>query len=661
MKSRTPGLGYPHGVSTPLPRFRDPLLLGAVFALCVVFWGLQLARGPLLSSDELFSPTAGMLLEAGLPLRADTLRLKSFCGGCAINTVAASGLFTVLPARLWVWRLLPFGFALLTLLAGWRVGGWVGGRAGAASAAWLLVLAPPAWREMAAQGYGNHVEVMALVLLGIGAFARFDQLRRPREAFLSGLLAGFAAFYAYIASFLAPALALVWWRGRRNGPSRVAAGLVGLVVGVAPWCLLRMLPPRSADATSVYGRSLGDLLTADVGAVERAAALLGPGVWGNLFAPALRLHPWVGGLWTLLALTAFVATALAARASAVAAAVMACAVLFVIEWLLLAPGLPSWPPVLGAGGPVIHYLLPLVAMAPIAAAALWREGPLRRLAGPVTAGMLALGLWGVALDLANPWTLSSIDRPAVDLRPGAVPLSIDLPLAPGQLRVPVDAALGLRPGRRAARRIVLAQLGRALPGAMMGWTAEERRALVPFVDALDPADRRWLDFGLTWDHQPERDLPLAGLPDALTAPLGPWPPGRTRDLLRASRRHRAIERAREHPAGPRGRIARLQQELVAERDPLLRALLAWEIGIAAADSANPERGTPTSAAREVGLALGALPALSGPLRAAALEGLVDSLVEDWCQQPAGCAPLRASVAAPAAIDEAVCAHHLRCP
>lgn len=641
------------------PRLRDPLLFGAVLVFFVAFWGLQLARWPQLSTDELFSPTAAVLLEAGLPMRSDSLRLVPFCGGCAINTVAATGLFSVLPAQLWAWRLVPFATGLLTLLLVWRIGGSLGGRRGAATVAWLFALAPPAWRAMGVQGFGNHIEVMAIVFAAFVAFESLVRRDRPRDAFVLGALTGFATFYAYIAAFLGPALGLAWLRSRPER-LRLPAFLAGGVVGFAPWALLRLLPP-GGDATRIYGRSLSDVLGAEVGVSERLGALVGPGFWSNLFAPELWELPWLGLLW-LLAATVGLAALVRARATPMGAAVLASLIVFTLEWLVLAPGLPRWPPMPGVGGPHIHYLMPAVALLMLSFGALWRDGPLRRLAAPVVGLALGLGAFGLAVDLADPWDRSSLLQPAVDLAPGAISISAPLPEAPeGYPGVDVDDVLGIRPGRREARRLLLAQLGRTLPPVLGHWSPAQREDFRVFVSGLDPADRRWLAHGLVQDVLPQTDLPPEPLAADLAAALGPWPDELRFELQRAIRRLTALGRGEQSADGAPGRLRALAQAAAESTDLVMAQVLAWEIGFVAVAAVEKGDDPPESPGEQATEALALMPPLPPALLLHAQAGIAEGLTEDWAWRADGEAAVRAALpAVPEAISEAVCAHHLRC-
>lgn len=649
-------------MSSPPPRFRDPLFVSAVVALGLVFWGLQLARGPATSVDELFCPTSAVLLEAGLPLRADLLVLKDFCGGCAVNTLAARGLFGVLPVQVWVWRLVPFAFGLGILFCAWRLGGLLGGRWGAATAAGLYVLSPPAYRHMAVRGFGNHVEVMALVLGAMVAVGLVHERGRRRDALLLGFLCGASLFYAYIAAFILPAVAAVWLARRRPTlPAHPFAVLGGALLGFCPWFLVRMLPPERTATYDVHGRTLPDLLGADIGVGERLGVLFGEHFWGNLFAPEFGMQPWLGALWIVPALAGVAAVTLAARRSLVARVLAAGVGFFLLEWLLLAPGLPTWPPVPRGGGDSIHYLVPLLTMLPIAAAALWGDGPLRRLAPPVTAALALLGGVGVAGDFVRDWQMTGMTSPAADHRPGAIQISAEVPTDPEQLSAAdVDTVLGIRPGRLVARRAILASLGRRLPGEMDRWSHEERLALVRFVEGLPTGDERWLFWGISYDTVPRTDNPEP-LPNALVRVLGPWPKSMQGRLLRQARHNPAEDSALSHPDGPQGRSQELHDQLGRARDPMVRAQVAWEIGVAAASQADLETGPDVGSTQQLRAALHALPALPAELLTPARWAIIDTIVEDRCADSADCTALgRALTEDRDAFTQAVCVHHLRC-
>jgi len=650
-------------VSSPPPRFRDPLFVSAVVALSLVFWGLQLARGPGLSIDELFSPTSAMLLEAGLPLRADMLVLKDFCGGCAVNTLAARGLFGVLPEQVWVWRLVPFAFGLAILCGAWRLGGLLGGRWGAATAAGLYVLSPPAYRHMAVRGFGNHVEVMALVLGAMVAVSVLLERGRRRDALLLGLLCGASLFYAYIAAFIVPAVAAVWLVRRRPAlPAHPGAFVAGALVGFCPWFLLRLLPPDRDVTYDVHGRTLPDLLGANIGVGERLGVLFGEPFWGNLFAPQFDLKPWLGLLWIVPAMAGVVALVFAARRSLVARVLAASIGFFLLEWLLLAPGLPTWPPVPRGGGDSIHYLVPLLTMLPVTAAALWGDGPLRRLALPVTASMALMGGVGLAGDFVRDWQMTGLTSVAGYHHPGAIQISPQVSTDPKQLiAADLDTVLGIRPGRLVARRAVLASLGRVLPGEMGYWSDEDRLALLRFAQGLPIGDERWLFWGLTYDTVPRTEDPEA-LPEDLLESLGPWPPAMLARLLRQARRDPAEALALAHEDGPEGRARELLAQLDRTRDPMVRDQIAWEIGVAAASRADLETGREVTVAAQFAAAFVALPSLPAELLAPARGAILETVVDDRCEVPADCAALEENEDVDQeAFAEAVCVHHLRCP
>ncbi len=651
---------YTRAVGSEETGFRSRSLAAVVAAQSVLFWGVQLARGPGTSADEFFCPTGGMLLEAGLPLRSDLLMLTDFCGGCAVFTLSARWVFEVLPAQVWSWRLIPFVISLLILAGLWRLGSLLGGHAGAVAAASLFVVSPPAYRHMAIRGFANHVEVMALVLAAMVMVTWVHRKGRVRDAFLLGLLTGGAVFVDYIAAFLVASVGLVWlsWGSVRRHP---LALLAGLGIGVSPWFLVRMLPPARSSSLHVHGRTLDDLLGAGVSLGDRLGVLFGPSFWGNLFAPDFEFQPWIGLLWSILAMVGFVALGLAARQGVTAQVVFGGIVLFVAEWLVLAPGLPTWPPVPRGGGESIHYLVPLLTLLPAAVAALWGEGPLRRAALPVTVGLGLLGLVGVGGDFLRGWELDGMTRVPVGTHPGAVNISVeDIPplemLAEGDL----DEVLGIRPDRLVARRAVLAGLGRTIAGELPHWTNWDRRQLARFVDRLSPGDARSFYWGLVEDGVPETEWPEP-LPGSLLTALGPWSPDRLAALQRQVRSRPARERAATHSGLGGARARELAGHLPKVEDEGLRALFAWEIGVSAGVAVEPVRQSERGVVEQLEEARRLLPPLPPELEPLAIDGILETVVEDRCADSGACAVLRSAIPEHGlVIDAAECTWHLRC-
>ena len=266
-----------------LVRAAAVLALGDVF-----FYGEELEKG-----------TAAKAILDGLPLPHHALAYHPYEGGGFVVSHLKAVAFVLVGENLLAHKLVGFVTCAAVLAAGWRLLA----RHFSLRAAWsfglLFVFAPESFQKLSLLSLGIHFEACLFVLLLLDALLRWsldDEPLRGREAFGTGLIAGFGLYFSYqIVLVLAyAALVLLFVRRDRLFGRTGAWALSGFAVGVSPliamwaWVGSAVLDIHGTDLTQVRGA--WDSLRSFFGSVYRDAKL------GAYFWPLL------GGVAVLLSM-----------------------------------------------------------------------------------------------------------------------------------------------------------------------------------------------------------------------------------------------------------------------------------------------------------------------------------------------------------------------
>jgi hypothetical protein len=392
------------------------VLLHLAWMLLEVFARLGAEHGGL-HSEELANPWMTQMLLAGHWEHWTELRYRSFCGGCGVSSTLALPLIALFGPRVVVWKLVPLAFhACVVLCSVILARRWWGERAGALAAA-LWLGAPAVFLELSTLGWGNHAEVMALVLATLVVLGRGDTLLR---AICAGALAGFAVWFCRTGAMVLPAAAFVFIVGRA-GQRAKSAGAFGAAALSLQLLHLNGSSERYRHSEPVR-ISLTDLQGLLHAPVDLLAWITGPVVTAKLWPTAStgsHLPVLYGGL---LLGGALLLPALAARLDLRSRRASAIPALLILGWGAgMVLGHTAWTGIVAASstGPFyLRYLTPAVVCLLLATAAGAGAGvpvSLRR-------AVWVLPLLGVGLRLA------SAEPPRFDL--AAQPLPSTMGRAP---------------------------------------------------------------------------------------------------------------------------------------------------------------------------------------------------------------------------------------
>ena len=241
-------------------------------------------------AEELWNAgQAWWMLECGL---SDTfaLQYREFCGGCSLNALLGTALFSVLPRSWLAWKLIPLFFLLLLAITGSQALRRISG----APAAWaflgLLLLPPRTWLFISGLAWGNHYEAGCLALAG---FCLLLGTKGRGATLLGGLVVGSATFTGFSGLFAIPAV-LLWIHlsGQRN---RLPQLLQGIALGLSPW-LLQWWTAGSHPFVTIYQGGEGWPSLNRV--PYKLQTLLAPRQLVALFGhPDSLLGWWLGWLW----------------------------------------------------------------------------------------------------------------------------------------------------------------------------------------------------------------------------------------------------------------------------------------------------------------------------------------------------------------------------
>lgn len=253
----------------PTPGSATPLL-----GLVLLFLLFRLAI-LLLAFDDVFTPgyelwpvgtTASQILQ-GLPALPLFEFHDSHSGGQVLSALLTAASFAAWGANAFALKLVPVGFALLTLVVTFLGVRRLAGRGPALLAGLLLVFAPAAFVDFTSANYGNHGEVVCFVALMLAAFVPVlgEGGHRARPQLVFGLCCGLAVWYALSSLLVLAILLPLWWcaRGLRLLGRTFAAWVGGLVLGLLPglYLLLNYDAPQAhwLLAKFVERRQVGEL------------------------------------------------------------------------------------------------------------------------------------------------------------------------------------------------------------------------------------------------------------------------------------------------------------------------------------------------------------------------------------------------------------------
>ncbi len=464
-------------------------------------------------AEELANPWMSRMLLAGYWEHWTELRYRSFCGGCAVlGTLGVVPISTLGPTIV-AWKLVPMLFhSGVVGLSIWLARRWWGAAAGLLVAA-LWLGAPSIFLELALIGWGNHAEVMVLVL---GTLVVLGRGRSTPRATLSGAIAGFAVWFSRTGALVLPAA--LWVLIRQHGQREERRALRAFVVAASVMQLLHLngasarfrhkepLRPEMIGGPEVLGAPL-----------ELAGWLLGPVVRGRLWPP-LAADALPAVYWALLLVGVVVVLGVSLRAGKNRELGVALPVLLLLGWVAgMVIGHVHWKDITTAGSSGafnLRYLSPFFAICVlfVGAASASQSRWLRR-------GIWLVPLLGIGLRLMT-WDVPRfdlVDRPlptALGRAPAFEQLSLDelgAALA-GRREDPVT----LREGyvRTAGERFFQRHLDALEESAANGRIIrDEARALRGAVETRDPSDA--LDKLTVWKDEPLLDAGFVGFESSL--------------------------------------------------------------------------------------------------------------------------------------------------
>ena len=176
------------------------------------------------------------------------LQYMDFCGGCTAVSLAGWGIFELVGFGFAAWKAVPLLVGVGILWTGAALLARRAGPAAAVAFALLLALAPTLVAQMQLMAWGNHYEVMLLVVLQGWIVTRVLERAGHGWWFAWGLSAGLGIWFCLSSAFALPCLALLvaaslpWRRWLPRVPSAAA----GLALGLAPMLVYRQVVGGSA-------------------------------------------------------------------------------------------------------------------------------------------------------------------------------------------------------------------------------------------------------------------------------------------------------------------------------------------------------------------------------------------------------------------------------
>ena len=233
-------------------------------ALFLVAWAVARALPVLALGDVFFyleEKAKGALARAlllGAPVPYRELVGHPFEGGSFVASHVRALFFAALGPSVLATKLAAIAWGAAIVAAGWHLVRRHFGRRAAIAFGLLVVLAPEDLQKISLLHVGNHWESTLFVLLALDGLIALGvgEARRPRSTLLTGLAAGFGAYFSYQVLLVLAPVAL-WAAVRRPRLSFGRSGawlLAGFVVGLGPWWA--MLAVHGAGMLDVHGQSL---------------------------------------------------------------------------------------------------------------------------------------------------------------------------------------------------------------------------------------------------------------------------------------------------------------------------------------------------------------------------------------------------------------------
>jgi hypothetical protein len=209
--------------------------------------------------EELEKGAAAKAMLDGLPVEHFRLAYHAYEGGgfAASHLKALSFLFV--GENLMAHKVAALVMILCVLAAGLRLVNYHFGRRPAFLFGLLFALSPGSMQQLSLLHLGIHFEatLFAFLILDQGArlaFPQEDAHRSPRAFVCLGLITGLGIWFNYQIAPLAAYTALVLWLCRALDARRIAAGLAGTLLGLAP--LLWMAAHVGGEVLNIHGVQL---------------------------------------------------------------------------------------------------------------------------------------------------------------------------------------------------------------------------------------------------------------------------------------------------------------------------------------------------------------------------------------------------------------------
>lgn len=204
------------------------LLLVAALQMAAVFNPMMVEVDP----EEMFNAGQAWQLMECSGDEIFRLQYREFCGGCTLDALLGTAVFTVWERSWLAWKLVPLAFLLLMAGAGSRYLHRLAGRPAAWAFLALIAFPPRAWMYLSLIAWGNHFEAGCI---GLCAMVLVSRTQTHGMALISGAVLGlciwigFSGLYATVGAFAWLLL---------SGRGMLLPHLIGgIALGLVPWGL----------------------------------------------------------------------------------------------------------------------------------------------------------------------------------------------------------------------------------------------------------------------------------------------------------------------------------------------------------------------------------------------------------------------------------------